>query len=314
MHVTLTLVYILDHFWSLKYNWQLLLDNLVVDYVIDQMFSQISMFSMDDMEKITSPHTRLEKAKQLLYWLMSYSANEYHVFLDTLKESQRHLYARLIHPIPDRYKMSQPVGSDSRVVYQPPHALQLPHQEAGVPGYRQSVRPPTTSEAQLVRPPPVMPTGQRQMQQPVGPVNAQQMSPTRQPQMQLPVGLPNAQQMPPTGQPQRQQPVGLANAQQMSPSHHSGQQPAVFTARMGNEGGSQVVQGASGFRGSARQAVPVMRRHSIEECIQALGMLNLAFCKTLSLCKIRDERNVFLFIFVFSFILYVYLFMCFSYV
>ncbi len=44
MHVTLTLVYILDHFWSLKYNWQLLLDNVVVDYVIDQMFSQISMF------------------------------------------------------------------------------------------------------------------------------------------------------------------------------------------------------------------------------------------------------------------------------
>ena len=270
MHVTLTLVYILDHFWSLKYNWQLLLDNLVVDYVIDQMFSQISMFSMDDMEKITSPRTRLEKAKQLLYWLMGHSANEYHVFLDALKESQRHLYARLILPVPEGYKMSQPVGSDSRVVYQPPHASQLPHQEAGAAGYRQSVRPPTTSEAQLVRPPPVMPTVQPQMQQ---------MPPTRQPQMHQPVGLLNAQQMPPTGQSQRQQPVRLANAQQMSPSHHSGQQPAAFTAGVGNEGGSQVVQGASGFRGSARQAVPVMRRHSIEECIQALGMLNLEFVK-----------------------------------
>lgn len=129
---------------------------------------------MDDMDDVTSPRTRIEKAKQLLYWLMRHSRTEYLTFLDALGQNQRHLYDILMQPVPERFKTTPVAGPDSRVVYQPPHAPHtLPQAQAQAPT-SQATRP---SQAQPVRPP---------IEQPIAPPNAQLMRPPGQAEMPPP--------------------------------------------------------------------------------------------------------------------------------
>ena len=147
----------------MKYNWSNLLQDLVVDYVIDVMFSRISTFSMDDMETVTSPRTRVEKAKQLLCWLMSRGRDEYLVFLDALSNSQRHLYEMLMKPVPENFKRTQVAQPDSRVIYQPPNVAQA---QAPNPTQAQPMRPQTVQQHAIPNQPLMGPSRHSERPQP----------------------------------------------------------------------------------------------------------------------------------------------------
>jgi hypothetical protein len=95
----------------LKYHWTKLLQDLVVEKVIDVMFSKISSFTMDDMDNITSLRTRKDKAKELLRWLQLHGRDQYVVFLHALSNSQPHLYEMLMKPVPESFKTTQGIQS-----------------------------------------------------------------------------------------------------------------------------------------------------------------------------------------------------------
>eukprot|EP00118_Oscarella_pearsei_P008222 m.41537 g.41537 ORF g.41537 m.41537 type:complete len:670 (+) comp33201_c0_seq3:1425-3434(+) len=107
-----------DHHLKIQAQWKILTDSLDPVPLVDELYSKCPQMTPDDMDMITCPSTRLDRAKKLLSFVQQHGPDMYEVFLKALHERQSFLYDALMRPLPDRFvhpslRVASPPGTES---------------------------------------------------------------------------------------------------------------------------------------------------------------------------------------------------------